>query len=251
MNSLSWSFTILGILCYAYAVIIFCYAGSSASYLWFWPSIGSVFWLIAICSFLAERRQCLWLRYLVRIFTGGTLVMGIVLLSIVGILLVSSAGEPTSEPDYILVLGAKVRGTKVSKALRERLDCTVTYAKKHPQAKIIVSGGRGEGEDITEAQAMYEYLINAGIDGKRVIREECSTNTAENFQYSLELVGDKQKNFLVVSNRFHIYRAVAIGKKMGVRKIQGLAASTDGVMRLHYYLREAFAVVKYKLSGTI
>ena len=251
MNSLSWIFIISGILCYAYAIIILCYAGSSASYLWFWPCIGSMFWLIAICSFLAERRHCVWLRYLVRIFTGGTVVVGIILFAIIGMLLVSSAGEPTSEPDYILVLGAKVKGTKVSRALRERLDCTVTYAMKHPQAKIIVSGGRGPGEDITEAQAMYEYLINAGIDGKRMIREECSTDTAENFQYSLELVGDKQKKFLVVSNRFHIYRAVAIGKKMGIRQIQGLAAPTDGVMRLHYYLREAFAVVKYKLSGII
>lgn len=251
MNSLSWIFTFLGIFCYAYAIMILCYAGAGASYLWFWPCLGSMFLAIAICSLLAERWHCTWLRSLVRIFTGGTVAVFLVLLVIVGILLVSSAGNPTSEPDYVIVLGAKVRGTKVSRALRERLDCTVAYATKHPQAKIIVSGGQGEGEDITEAQAMYEYLTDAGIDGKRVIREEQSTNTAENFQYSLELAGDKQKKFLVVSNRFHIYRAVAIGKKMGIQHIEGLAAPTDGVMRLHYYLREAVAVVKYKYSGTI
>lgn len=251
MNSLSCFFAILGILCYGYAIAILCYAGSSASYLWFWPCIGTMFCVIVLCSFWAERRQCIWLRYLVRIFAGGAAAMGIVLFIIVGMLLVESAGNPKSEPDYIIVLGAKVRGTKVSRALRERLDCTITYATKHPQAKIIVSGGQGNGEDITEAQAMFEYLTNAGIDEKRVIREERSTNTAENFQYSLELAGDKQKKFLVVSNRFHIYRAVAIGKKMGMQHIEGLAAPTDGVMRLHYYLREAFAVVKYKISGAI
>ena len=98
---------------------------------------------------------------------------------------------------------------------------------------------------------MYEYLTEAGIDEKRIIQEEQSTNTAENFQYTLELVGNKQKKFLVVSNRFHIYRAVAIGKKMGIQHIEGLAAPTDGVMKVHYYLREAFAVIKYKLAGTI
>lgn len=251
MNGLSWIFTILGIFCHAYAIAILCYAGIGASFLWFWPCLGCMFWTIVICSLLAERRHCIWLYYLVRVFTGGVVAVFLVVLVIVGILLVSSAGKPTSEPDYIIVLGAKVKGTRVSRALRERLDCTVTYAMEHPRAKIIVSGGQGEGEDITEAQAMYEYLMDAGIDGSRVIREEQSTNTAENFQYSLELAGDKQKNFLVVSNRFHIYRAVAIGKKMGIEHIEGFAAPTDGVMRLHYYLREAVAVVKYKLSGTI
>lgn len=251
MNNLSWIFTILGIFCHAYAIVIWCYAGAGASYLWFWPCLGCMFWAVAICSLLAERRHCIWLRSLVRVFTGGIVAGFLVVLVIVGILLVSSAGKPTLEPDYIIVLGAKVKGTKVSRALRERLDCTVTYAMEHPRAKIIVSGGKGEGEDITEAQAMYEYLVEKGIDGSRVIQEEQSTNTAENFQYSLELAGDKQKNFLVVSNRFHIYRAVAIGKKMGIQHIEGLAAPTDGVMRLHYYLRETVAVVKYKLSGTI
>lgn len=251
MNSLCWIFTILSVLCYTYAVIILCYAGAGASHLWFWPCLGCVCLLIAICSFLAERKHCMWLRTLVRISTGGMAVVSLFLFVIVGMLLISSAKNPTSEPDYIIVLGAKVRGTKVSRALRERLDCTITYATKHPQAKIIVSGGQGEGEDITEAQAMYEYLTEAGIDGKRVILEEQSTNTAENFQYSLELIGDKEKKFLVVSNRFHIYRAVAIGKKMGIQHIEGLAAPTDGVMKLHYYLREAFAVIKYKLAGTI
>lgn len=251
MNSLSWIFSILAGFSYLYAILILCYVGVEASQLWFWPCLGCVNLTFAICSWLAGRKQNVWMRSLVRLGTGGMVVVSVVLMLIVGLLLVSSAKNPTSEPDYIIVLGAKVRGSKVSKALRQRLDCTIAYAVEHPQSMIIVSGGQGVGENITEAQAMYDYLTDAGMDGKRIIKEEQSTNTEENFRYSLELADDKQKKFLVVSNRFHIYRAVAIGKKMGIQHIEGLAAPTDGVMSVHYYLREAFAVIKYKLSGTI
>lgn len=251
MNILSCIFNVLGVFCYVYAIIILCYAGVGAAQLWFWPCLGCVCLIVSVCRQLAEKNSYVWMRFLVRMFTGGIAVVGILLLIIVGMLLVSSAKEPSLEPDYIIVLGAKVKGTKVSRALRERLDCTIAYATEHPRPLIIVSGGQGDGEDITEARAMYEYLTEAGIDEKRIIQEEQSTNTAENFQYTLELVGNKQKKFLVVSNRFHIYRAVAIGKKMGIQHIEGLAAPTDGVMKVHYYLREAFAVIKYKLAGTI
>ena len=60
--------------------------------------------------------------------------------------------------DYVIVLGAHVRGTVPSRALRKRLDCAKAYAEENPDTIFFLSGGQGSGEDITEAEAMYRYL---------------------------------------------------------------------------------------------
>lgn len=56
---------------------------------------------------------------------------------------------------------------------------------------------------------------------------------------------------IVVSNGFHIFRATHICKKQGMRRVQGLGASSDKWMGAAYYLREFFAVVKDFLVGNL
>ena len=62
------------------------------------------------------------------------------------------------ELDWIIVLGAQVRGRYITNSLRRRLDCALAYAQRFPRVKVIVSGGQGPGEAVSEAQAMAEYL---------------------------------------------------------------------------------------------
>ena len=54
----------------------------------------------------------------------------------------------------------------------------------YPDLKIVVSGGQGEGENITEATAMRNFLVDNGVDSSLIIMEDKSTNTYENFLYS-------------------------------------------------------------------
>ena len=179
------------------------------------------------------------------------LIVLIIVGSIESLILCCENKKAISNADYMIILGAQVKGSTVSRSLRYRLDTAVDYLKDNKQTKVIVSGGQGKGEDITEAEAMFVYLVNKGVEPSRIIKEENSTNTVENIQYSRTYIDDAQKNILIVSNGFHLYRALAIGKKQGLEYSSGLAAPTDTIMRPHYYLREALAILKYKITGNI
>ncbi|MEI3193353.1 MAG: YdcF family protein [Lachnospiraceae bacterium] len=95
--------------------------------------------------------------------------------------------------DYLVVLGAQVRGTVPSRALKKRLDTAAEYLGKNLETKVVVSGGKGAGEEITEAEAMENYLLELGIEKDRIIMEDRSTTTSENLRYTGELI-DREKD---------------------------------------------------------
>ena len=73
--------------------------------------------------------------------------------------------------DTMIVLGAKVNGTEVSNTLKLRLDKAIEYYNKHKSVNIIVSGGQGNYENITEALAMKNYLVSKGVNINNIIEE--------------------------------------------------------------------------------
>ena len=120
--------------------------------------------------------------------------------------------------EYIIVLGAHVQGTRLTLALLERTRRALQYLEENPETKAVLSGGQGEGEDISEAQAMCNYLVEHGIDRERLILEGRSTSTTENLKFSLEIIG-LDHSVGVVTNNFHVFRGTAIGKKCGCKEI--------------------------------
>ena len=74
--------------------------------------------------------------------------------------------------EYVIVLGAKVRGSELSNSLKKRLDKALEYAENNPNTVLVLSGGKGEGEDISEAEAMYDYLQYNGIPESQLLLEE-------------------------------------------------------------------------------
>ena len=91
--------------------------------------------------------------------------------------------------DYIIVLGAHVDGTRMTLALLERARRALLYLEENPGTKAVLSGGKGDGENISEAEAMYRYLTGHGINGDRLMREEESTSTKENLEFSRRKIG--------------------------------------------------------------
>ena len=153
--------------------------------------------------------------------------------------------------DYIIVLGAHVDGTKPTLALLERIRRALEYLEENPRTRAVLSGGRGDGEQISEAQAMYNYLTEHGIDGERLLLEERSVNTKENLVFSLELLGDVTCSVGVVTNNFHVFRGVAIGRKCGCRDICGIPSRYRSWRLLIYIPREILAILKDKLMGNL
>lgn len=192
-------------------------------------------------------------------FTGFQVVwLGIgILVFCFGILecrIVSSMHDSTNgSVDYLIVLGAQIRGTKVTKSLKFRLDASIEYLSTHANTDVIVSGGQGAGEDTSEAAAMKDYLISHGISPHRIYLEDASFNTSQNLKYSKEIIEKHSTNYTVsiVSNDFHLCRAKAIARKEGFSNIQSIAAPSDTFLRPNYMAREAIALIKDKLAGNL
>ena len=153
--------------------------------------------------------------------------------------------------DYIIVLGAHVEGTKMTKALLERTRRAFSYLKDNPHTRAVLSGGMGTGEKISEAQAMYNYLTEKGIDGKRLILEDKSTNTKENLHFSLKQIGTTDVSVGVVTNNFHVFRGVMIGRKCGCKRIYPIPSQYRSWRLLIYIPREILAIIKDKLMGNL
>lgn len=176
--------------------------------------------------------------------TKITLVPLIIYLIIVHSLIYQSAKqEPPEEVDYLIVLGARVKGEMMTKALLFRVEAALEYLRENPNTKVIASGGQGPGEDITEAEAMRRYFVANGIDEDRILLEDRSTTTFENLSFSRELVGE-DASVAIVSNDFHVYRASIIGKRLDFAEVHTLAGRTPTIAIFKLWSREYFAVAK-------
>lgn len=148
--------------------------------------------------------------------------------------------------DYLIVLGARLYGNTPSPLLRYRLDAAFEYHQKHPDTTIIVSGGRGNGENISEAKAMKDYLVNKGVDSNIIIEEDKSTNTNENIKYSKNITDSltsKDYDVVIVTNNFHCYRSKLLAKKHDLNAYT-YGAKENQDTAPHYYIREFFGCLK-------
>lgn len=187
----------------------------------------------------------LWLR---RIFLGCVAVGVLMFAVLEGQVLRAGHSTPT-EAEAIIVLGAGVNGTEPSLALKSRLDAAAEYAEAYPDIPLVLSGGQGWGEEITEAECMRRYLVACGIEESRLLPETESTDTEENFRLSKALLEQKgydtaEMTVAVVSNDFHLCRAEILARREGFT-VTGVGAPIPWLhLEVNYYIREAFALVK-------
>ena len=141
---------------------------------------------------------------------------------------------------YLIVLGAGLDGYKVGKTLQSRLDKAIEYYRLNQNVKVIVSGGQGKDEMISEAEAMKRYLMENGVNENKIIKEDKSTTTLENIKFSKDILKyrkDENTKVLIVTNDFHLTRAMIIANILRVEN-EGLASQTPIKSRINYLIRE-------------
>lgn len=129
------------------------------------------------------------------------------------------------DPKVLIVLGCQVDGTKPSDMLERRLRTAKETLDKYPEAVCILSGGKGPGELITEAECMKNYLTENGIDESRLILEDKSFSTESNMENSFALTDERE--ITIITSNYHEFRASWAAKKAGAKKVYALPASTD------------------------
>ena len=121
------------------------------------------------------------------------------------------------------MLGAGVNGTVPSQALRERLEAAQDYLARYPEAVAVLSGAQGDGEAITEAQCMYDWLTARGVEPARLRLETKATTTEENLRCSLDLIeaetGTRPAQIAVISGEYHLLRAELLARRAGAKAL--------------------------------
>ena len=154
----------------------------------------------------------------------------------------------TGEPKTLVVLGANLWNHEPSPILMERLELAAAYLNEHPETNVVVTGGMGDDEPVSEASCMARVLEERGVDGSRILLEESATNTYENLKFTkslLEQRGASTENLLVVSSTAHLARVRMLAERNALN-ISTLAAPVPGgkVYKTYFYLREGAALVK-------
>ncbi len=149
---------------------------------------------------------------------------------------------------FIITLGCGlINGTNISKNLFLRLKKTLEFAKKHNAKFIIVSGGKGEDEKISEAEAMKKWLIKKNYPVKKIITEKLAHNTIENLSNSFSLIKKQKKvtiltKTIFITNSYHLPRANIIAHKRKLKTF-GVPASTPKNYFASGWLREFVAIL--------
>ena len=113
-------------------------------------------------------------------------------------------------PEVMVIFGCQMRRDGPSILLKDRLDTALDYWEEHPDIRIIVTGGKGDDEHISEAQGMYDYLAAHGVEGEIIVLEDQSRNTWQNVNNTFALMQqegwDVTDDVLLVSSGFHLAR---------------------------------------------
>lgn len=234
---------ILAVLCLLYCLGIGLFVSFGSYFFLIWGVIG-VFcaaWAWILTHRKVRDRIPGWLRVTFRSLVAA----GVVLLLIIeGMIASKFYATAQAGADYVIILGAQWKTSGPSYVLQKRLDKAIEYLNANPETKVIVSGGQGYNEPISEAEGMKGYLEAAGIDPERILTEDASTNTTQNLIYSGELLNRSEDRVVIVTNNFHMFRALAIASKQGYAHAEGLSAGTYPLTVPNNLLREAFGVVK-------
>lgn len=146
--------------------------------------------------------------------------------------------------DVIIVLGAKLIDSKPSTMLRLRLEEGLRLYRLGYAPTFIVSGARGKDEEITEASAMKQYLINHGVEEEHIFIEDQSFNTYQNLVYSQKIMKQQGLNkAIIVSNSSHIRRALVLAHNLQMNATASAAPMADNLyLSTKQYLREGAAM---------
>ena len=206
---------------------------------------------IALCGILNQKEKFMTFSAVLTMVAAGSLVV-----LMAGMNLITCSGatdwERAKEADYALVLGAAVKEDgNASRIMRQRLKAALSFMEENPEAYVILSGGQGEDEPMTEAECMYKTILEMGAEESRLILEGDSFNTRENLLNSMAIIrerGGTEKPIALITSEFHQRRAAYIADSLSIETCAVSAHTDQWFYRVNYTLREVFAFIKAALQ---
>lgn len=235
-------------LCFVYCLVVFRIRSGNNFYL-IWAAGG-----ICLIGLAMMIKFDWWSQFplVLRRGLGGLVVLGVLLFVVVEGCIFAHYGDKGREDlDYIIVLGAQMKAAGPSAVLQFRLDAAYEYLTANEGTICVVSGGQGSNEPCSEAEGMYQYLVEKGISPDRILKEDRSTDTSENIAYSARLIGGTDVDVGIVTNNFHVFRGVMLARHAGFENSCGIAARSNIYFQPNNLVREFFGVMKDLVCGNI
>ncbi|MCC8075598.1 MAG: YdcF family protein [Clostridiales bacterium] len=209
--------------------------------------------LLTVAALLPPRQK----KWLLRATVGGVLAVCVLFGGLEAMIYANSDSQINGEPEVMVILGANLWNHEPSPVLKARLNVALDYLDAHPDMTVVVTGGMGDDEPVSEASCMADYLEEAGFPREQILLEESATNTLENLLFSARLLqnqGISTENLLVVSNGAHLARVKLLARRIGL-DISTLSTPLPGGVfyKTYFRAREGAALVKSWLfdKGTI
>lgn len=183
---------------------------------------------------------------------GIFVLLGLLYCLVMSIVMLHAAHKkPQQTPQAVIVLGCKVRGTAPSRMLGRRIRAAYEKLESDPALIAVVSGGKGDNEEISEAQCMYNELTRMGISSDRIILEDQSTSTSENLRFSKKLLDENgiTGTLYIATDGYHELRAQILAKKEGLSDCFPAAAYTSWYLLPTYWVREWFGLAHAFVFG--
>lgn len=183
------------------------------------------------------------------IIIGGIFSLCIIAASVISFFMIKEINDnPKGNDTTLVVLGCQVRGNQPSLMLKCRLDSAYNYLSEHTEVSVVVSGGQGPDEAVSEAECMYDYLVSKGIDAERIYIEDKSTDTNENIRFSKKIIEQNGlcSDITIVTDGFHQFRADIFAKRQNLRAYN-ISARTQWWLVPTYWVREWFGIVYYAI----
>lgn len=159
--------------------------------------------------------------------------------------------KPTGEEKWVLVLGAPTLQGKPTPNLTARCAAAARWLAEHPEAKAILSGGNGHPDP--EAEVMLREMKALGIPEMRLVKEDKSATTNDNFRFTARLLeqmgGSAKEPIVVVTNNFHIFRLRYFIRAHGYADVRYCVAPTPRESAMIWYLRETVAFLRFRLGS--
>lgn len=155
------------------------------------------------------------------------------------------------KPNMVVVLGCQLWGEDPSPMLKKRLDKACELLEKYPDIPVVVTGGQGDDEVISEGEGMKRYLLKKGISEDRIIVEDQSTSTFENIKNAFEITDSMglSRDITIATSEYHVYRASLIAKSQGAGEVTSIPSRTDFNLIPTYWVREWLGISHFHVFG--
>lgn len=165
-----------------------------------------------------------------------------------------STRDSAESGDAIVVMGAAQYAGKPSPVLRARLDQAMTLWNAHRAPRMVFTGGRREGDQISEAAAGRRFAIRRGVPPQAILLEASGRTTLASMHGASVLLRARidsthpgaRPRVLLVSDPFHMLRLEVLARLHGLTPLPAPTRtspiSANRSVALEYVLRESFAI---------